>query len=132
MAFLVAAVTAGVLGGPAGLGAGDVFVAFVAKLPLLGVHSPLGETQSTIVFDLRLPRVVLGALVGATLAVAGGAYQGVFRNPLADPYLLGISAGAGLAATAVIAYGPAGASTRMLLPAAGVAGGGGGGAFSSP
>ena len=125
MAFLLAAVTAGVLVGPAGLGAGDVVLAFVAKLPLLGVHSPLGETQSTIVFDLRLPRVVLGALVGATLAVAGGAYQGVFRNPLADPYLLGISAGAGLAATAVIAYGPAGASTSMLLPAAAFAGGAG-------
>jgi cobalamin transport system permease protein len=50
--------------------------------------------------------------------VAGGAYQGVFRNPLADPYLLGIAAGAGLAATLVIAYGPEGASTSKLLPIA--------------
>jgi iron complex transport system permease protein len=63
--------------------------------------------------------------VGAMLAVAGGAYQGVFRNPLADPYLLGIAAGAGFGATLVIAYGPAGSSTSMLLPAVAFAGGAG-------
>jgi iron complex transport system permease protein len=124
-AFLAAAVAAGVLVGPADLAPGDVALAFAAKLPLLGIHSPLGPTASTIVFDLRLPRVALGALVGAMLAVAGGAYQGVFRNPLADPYLLGIAAGAGLGATLVIAYGPAGASTSMLLPAVAFAGGAG-------
>jgi iron complex transport system permease protein len=122
VAFLAAAVVAGVLVGPAGLSATDVGQAYVAKLPFLGVHSPLGPTESTIVFDLRLPRVALGALVGAMLAVAGGAYQGVFRNPLADPYLLGIAAGAGLGATLVIAYGPAGSSTSMLLPAVAFAG----------
>jgi iron complex transport system permease protein len=49
--------------------------------------------------EIRLPRVVLGLLVGATLAVSGASYQGVFRNPLADPYLLGATAGAGLGAT---------------------------------
>jgi iron complex transport system permease protein len=123
VAFLAAAVVAGVLVGPAGLAPGDVARAFAAKVPLLGIHSPLDETASTIVFDLRLPRVALGALVGAMLAAAGGAYQGVFRNPLADPYLLGIAAGAGLGATVVIAYGPAGASTSMLLPAVAFAGG---------
>jgi iron complex transport system permease protein len=50
--------------------------------------------------------VILAALVGAALAIAGAAYQGVFRNPLADPYLLGAAAGAGLGATLVIAYAP--------------------------
>jgi iron complex transport system permease protein len=125
VAFLAAAVAAGVLVGPAGLDPVDVAQAFAAKVPLLGVHSPLGETETTIVFDLRLPRVALGALVGAMLAVAGGAYQGVFRNPLADPYLLGIAAGAGLGATLTIAYGPAGSSTSMLLPAVAFAGGAG-------
>jgi iron complex transport system permease protein len=125
VAFLAAAVVAGVLVGPAGLSAGAVAQAYAAKVPLLGVYSPLGPTESTIVFDLRLPRVALGALVGAMLAVAGGAYQGVFRNPLADPYLLGIAAGAGFGATLVIAYGPAGSSTSMLLPAVAFAGGAG-------
>jgi iron complex transport system permease protein len=125
VAFLAAAVVAGVLVGPAGLPARDVVQAFAAKVPFLGVRSPLGATESTIVFDLRLPRVALGALVGATLALAGGSYQGVFRNPLADPYLLGIAAGAGLGATLVIAYGPAGSSSSMLLPAVAFAGGAG-------
>ena len=52
--------------------------------------------------DLRAPRVVLGLLAGATLATAGATYQGVFRNPLADPYLLGVAAGAGLGATVAL------------------------------
>jgi iron complex transport system permease protein len=116
--FLVAAVVTGVLVGPAALEVGDVLRGLASRVPLLGVSSPLGPTESTIVFGLRLPRVVLGALVGAMLALAGGAYQGVFRNPLADPYLLGIAAGAGLAATLVIAYGPAGAGSSTLLPLA--------------
>ena len=60
-----------------------------------------------MLLQLRLPRVILAALVGAALAIAGAAYQGVFRNPLADPYLLGAAAGAGLGATLVIAYSPA-------------------------
>jgi iron complex transport system permease protein len=61
-------------------------------------------------------------VVGGMLAVAGTAYQGVFRNPLADPYLLGVAAGAGLGATLVIAYGPPQASSNLLLPAAAFAG----------
>ncbi len=55
-----------------------------------------------MLFELRLPRVLLGAMVGGLLAVAGAGYQGVFRNPLADPYLLGAAAGAGLTVTLVI------------------------------
>jgi iron complex transport system permease protein len=117
-AFLAAALVTGVAVGPVTMSLGDVLATFAAKLPLLGVDSPLDPTEQTIVLELRVPRVMLGALVGAMLAVAGGAYQGVFRNPLADPYLLGIAAGAGLAVTLVIAYGPTSASTSMLLPAA--------------
>jgi iron complex transport system permease protein len=100
-AFLAVAVAAGLLIGPAGV-------------PSL----PLSPTEETIVLELRAPRVALAVLVGAMLAVAGGAYQGVFRNALADPYLLGIAAGAGLAATLAIAYGPPGTGTSVLLPAA--------------
>jgi iron complex transport system permease protein len=65
-------------------------------------HSTLTPLQSTIVWTLRAPRMVLGLLAGAMLAVAGGTYQGVFRNPLADPYLLGVASGAGLGATFAI------------------------------
>jgi iron complex transport system permease protein len=53
----------------------------------------------TIVLDIRLPRIILASLVGGSLAVAGATYQGLFRNPLADPYLLGVSQGAALGAT---------------------------------
>ncbi len=56
-----------------------------------------------------MPRVIVAGLVGASLAASGAAYQAVFRNPLADPYLLGAAAGAGLGATIAVAYGPAGA-----------------------
>jgi iron complex transport system permease protein len=65
--------------------------------------APWPATWETVIFDIRLPRVLLAALVGAALAQAGAVYQGVFRNPLADPYLIGVSAGAGLGATAAIA-----------------------------
>lgn len=65
----------------------------------------LTEIQRSVLVDLRLPRVVLGLLVGASLATAGAAYQGTFRNPLADPYLLGVAAGAGLGATTAIVLG---------------------------
>ncbi len=69
--------------------------------------------------ELRLPRVVMGAVVGALLATAGGAYQGVFRNPLADPYLLGAAAGAGLGATLIMVFGPDLApDPRALVPLA--------------
>src|SRR5690606_35909770 len=70
--------------------------------------SGLGARRSAILWQIRLPRVVLGLLVGATLSIAGGAYQGVFRNPLADPYLLGAAAGAGLGATLVLGSGVTG------------------------
>ena len=57
------------------------------------------ESLETIILDVRLPRILLAGLVGAALAVAGATYQGLFRNPLADPYLLGVASGAGLGAT---------------------------------
>jgi iron complex transport system permease protein len=56
----------------------------------------LNESQKTILFDIRLPRILLGACVGASLAVAGASLQALLRNPLAEPYLLGVSNGAAL------------------------------------
>lgn len=72
-----------------------------------GGVSPLSEREAAIVWQLRVPRVLLAGLVGAALAGAGAAFQGVFRNPLADPYLLGAAAGAGMAATVVMVFAPA-------------------------
>ena len=76
---------------------------------------------SRILLDLRLPRVALGLLVGAALAVSGTTFQALLRNPLADPYLLGLSGGAALGAVLVLVTG-ATASAPLLLPAAAVAG----------
>jgi iron complex transport system permease protein len=69
---------------------------------LLGLEGGLEGRERTLLLQIRLPRVVLGALVGAALATSGMVYQTVFRNPLADPYLLGTAAGAGLGATIAI------------------------------
>jgi iron complex transport system permease protein len=103
---LVAALLAGVWVGALPLPPGAVVVALLDRLPGIDLSGGLSATQEAVLLQLRLPRVVLAALVGAGLAISGGAYQGVFRNPLADPYLLGAAAGAGLGATLVIAYSP--------------------------
>ncbi len=69
---------------------------------IFGFHSGLTEQERTVLFDLRIPRALLAALVGSALATSGAVYQTVFRNPLADPYLLGAASGAGLGATFVL------------------------------
>ena len=120
--FLLVAVLLGLAVGPVGLGAGRVTREVLSHVPFLGVSSPLSATEDAILWELRAPRVVLGLLVGAMLAAAGASYQGVFRNPLADPYLLGAAAGAGLGATLVIAYELGGAAGRDLRPVAAFAG----------
>ncbi len=74
----------------------DILLSLLPGLHL-GLNVP--DTASTIVLDIRLPRVLLAGLVGAALATAGATYQGLFRNPLADPYLIGVAQGAGLGAT---------------------------------
>ena len=102
---LVAAAVLGVTVGPVRIGAGAALTELADHLLPWDFSSGLSDQEAAIVWQLRAPRVVLGALVGAMLATAGGAYQGVFRNPLADPYLLGVAAGAGLGATAALAAG---------------------------
>ena len=78
------------------------------------------HTTVTIVRDLRLPRVLAAALVGGSLAVSGALLQGLLRNPLADPYVTGASAGGALGAVAAIAF--AGAAAPSLVPVAAFAG----------
>jgi iron complex transport system permease protein len=74
----------------------------LAKLPILSIPQSWPDSWEEIIWQLRLPRVLLAALVGASLAISGAIYQGLFRNPLADPYLIGVAAGAGLGATIVL------------------------------
>lgn len=121
-AFFVAAIVTGTLVGPVSIGAGDIFREMLSHLPIVDVSSPLSGFEEAIVTEIRLPRVVLGALVGAMLSGAGAAYQGVFRNPLADPFLLGVAAGAGLGATLAVAYGSGRAGGVDVLPLAAFAG----------
>lgn len=95
--------------GPVNLG----FVKIVKTL--LGMDGGLSSLDRTLLLDIRLPRVVLAALVGAALATSGAVYQTVFRNPLADPYLLGAAAGAGLGATIAILGGQNGFHAALPL-----------------
>ena len=105
----VAAITAGVFVGPAGLTPREVLAALARR----------GGEADAIVWSLRLPRVVLGLLVGGVLAVSGASLQVLVRNPLADPYLLGLSGGAGLGAVLALS---AGIVTPWLVPVAAFAG----------
>lgn len=91
--------------GRSGVGPGSVLAELVDLVPGIGVDSGLSPAERSILWQWRFPRAVLGALVGAALALSGATYQGVFRNPLADPYLLGVAAGAGLGATLAIVSG---------------------------
>ncbi|TML22292.1 MAG: iron ABC transporter permease [Actinobacteria bacterium] len=99
VAAVLVAAFAGLAFGPVRLNPLAVGAQLFDLVPGVSVHSGLSEREAAIVTELRLPRVCLGLLVGAMLALAGGTYQGVFTNPLADPYLLGVAAGAGLGAT---------------------------------
>ncbi|MFD2611066.1 FecCD family ABC transporter permease [Paenibacillus gansuensis] len=90
------------------------------QVPLAGrlVSVPSGmEAESTIILDVRLTRVVLAILVGAALALAGAGFQGVLRNPLADPYTLGVATGASVGAAFLILFGWQTAAGQWTVPA---------------
>ncbi len=116
---LVATVLVAVTIGPAELSVGDVAASVAGHLGLGGTLGlePLGTLQDGMVWQLRLPRVLTAAAVGAGLAICGVVMQSLTRNPLADPYLLGLSSGASLGAVLVLVAGLA-----VLLPVAAFAG----------
>lgn len=97
----------------------------VDRLPFVDIDTGVqASSWDQIVFDIRLPRVLAAGFVGAALAVSGSAYQGCFRNPLADPYLLGVAAGAGLAvALAYVSPIPVSSTGFVSLPLFAFAGG---------
>ncbi len=76
-----------------------------SQLPLVNIDATWSDNLETIILDIRLPRVIMAGLVGAALSIAGATYQGLFRNPLAEPYLIGVAQGAAL-----------GAAVGFLLP----------------
>ena len=83
----------------------DVFRIISSKIPILGKGIDITDislAQYTIIWNVRLPRVLLGALVGASLAISGASFQGLLKNPMADPFILGISSGAALGASIAI------------------------------
>ena len=112
--LLAVAVSLGLMAGPSGLGVGEI-------MAVLG-----GEGEATaasdIVLRVRLPRVLLGALVGASLAVAGVLFQALLRNPLADPFVLGVSGGAALGGILVLSLGGVVGLGYSAVPAAAFAG----------
>jgi len=102
---LAASMAAGCVLGAADIGIGDVLRVIASKLPILGRGIEVAAGTESIIWHLRLPRVILAALVGGSLAGAGVVFQAVFRNPMADPYLLGTSAGASLGGALAILLG---------------------------
>ena len=109
--------------GPANVSLEATVRILASHLPGVGISEEVSPAWRNIIWEVRLPRVLLAGVVGATLAMAGATYQGVFRNPLADPYLIGVATGASLGATIVLvsdadvsAYG------LSLLPLAAFAG----------
>lgn len=126
--LLLAALLAGVLLGPARVTPAGLLATladWLGWMPLPAEHA----REAAILGVVRAPRVLLAAMLGAGLAVAGAVMQGLFRNPLADPGLIGVSSGAALAAVAAIVVGPglfggrAGALGLWLLPMAAFVGG---------
>lgn len=125
---LALALLAGLLLGPASVTPAGLLASLAEALGLAPL--PAGHARDAAILGVvRAPRVLLAAMIGAGLAVSGAVMQGLFRNPLADPGLIGVSAGAALAAVAAIVLGPglfggrAGLLGLWLLPVAAFAGG---------
>jgi iron complex transport system permease protein len=110
LALVIGAAATGLLVGGSGLRAGDALAALLGRG---------GDDARAIVWELRAPRVALGLLVGGALGASGAALQALVRNPLADPYLLGLSGGASLGAVVAIVLG---LSSLWAMPLAAFAG----------
>ncbi len=91
--------------GPVAIPASDIAAILLEKVSFLGINPALPDTWRTIVLQIRLPHTLLIILTGMALGGSGAAYQGLFRNPLADPYIIGVASGAGLGAVVAMALG---------------------------
>jgi iron complex transport system permease protein len=97
-AILLAAIALATSTGSVPIPLSTTFRILIDKLPFVDITQNWQSAIAIIVLEIRLPRVILAGLVGAALATAGATYQGLFRNPLADPYLIGVAQGASLGA----------------------------------
>ena len=111
LAGLAVVLVAGVAAGSVFVPPGDTLAILAHRVLGLDLGIPWTAAQETIVWDLRLPRVLTAMTVGSGLAVAGATFQGVLRNPLADPYVLGTASGAALGAAVAVIL-----PVRALLP----------------
>lgn len=119
--LLIVALLTGLLAGKYPISMGQVWWTLQSRLWPDATSPLLNPTIDTIIWDLRLPRMVAAVLVGSTLAAAGAAYQGMFRNPLVSPDILGVSAGAGLGAVSAIYMGLSMLAVQALAFAGGLA-----------
>jgi len=103
LALIVVSIAGALTIGPSGLGLSDVWASFQAKIT--GGDSGLSSIREGIIWNLRLPQSLLAAACGAGLAVCGAVLQSLLRNPLADPFVLGVSSGASLGAVSVVLLG---------------------------
>ncbi len=100
--LLLAVAALSLVQGAASIPPGTAIAFVLNRLPFVDIAVDAPATWETIVIDVRLPRLLAAGLAGAALAYSGATYQGVFRNPLADPYLLGVASGAALGASIAI------------------------------
>ena len=102
LALLAGALVAGIAAGTVAIPPGETLGILGRRLLGLDIAPTWAAASETIVIDLRLPRVLTAMVVGAGLATAGAAFQGILRNPLADPYVLGTASGAALGAAVAV------------------------------
>jgi iron complex transport system permease protein len=111
--ILAAALVLSIALGAVTIPPGDALQILIEKIPGVDLRQDFPAYFETILWDLRLPHTILIALTGAALAGSGAAFQGLFRNPLADPYLIGVASGAGLGAIIIMSIPQIG---RYLVP----------------
>jgi iron complex transport system permease protein len=122
--LLAAALLLSVAAGPVFVSPSSVFRILVNGLPLIKIAPDWPQNYATIIYQIRLPHAMLILLTGAALGASGAAYQGIFRNPLADPYLIGIASGAGLGAVIAMAIRwPGGSLGMYAIPVSAFLGG---------
>jgi len=105
--------------GPAEITLNQAVRIILSQVPILGENIALYDisiSQQTIVMEIRFPRVLLAALVGIALATVGAAFQGLLRNPMADPYIIGVSSGAALGATIAMVTGLSAVVGYLAVP----------------